>query len=121
MRIEPVSLDETPASPCVGVCRMDAAGLCIGCRRTLAEIAPPHVPDDRNAAVVYQRAFRLLQRPVGDRSGELLTEYISVDPVLSLDQHQSLNGYAYADNSPVTFSDPTGLKVFGVRASVRRL
>ncbi|MFF3032268.1 RHS repeat-associated core domain-containing protein [Streptomyces rubiginosohelvolus] len=40
-------------------------------------------------------------------------QFVSVDPVLSLDQHQSLNGYAYADNSPVTFSDPTGLKKSG--------
>ncbi|MGW0538255.1 RHS repeat-associated core domain-containing protein [Streptomyces sp. NPDC003032] len=40
-------------------------------------------------------------------------QFVSVDPVLSLDQHQSLNGYAYADNSPVTYSDPTGLKKGG--------
>ncbi|MGW2343333.1 RHS repeat-associated core domain-containing protein [Streptomyces sp. NPDC001661] len=40
-------------------------------------------------------------------------QFVSVDPVLSLDQHQSLNGYAYADNSPITFSDPTGLKKGG--------
>lgn len=32
-------------------------------------------------------------------------QFLSVDPVLSLDTHQSMNGYAYADNSPVTFSD----------------
>ncbi|MBT2449511.1 RHS repeat-associated core domain-containing protein [Streptomyces sp. ISL-43] len=38
-----------------------------------------------------------------------LGQFLSVDPVLSLDQHQSLNGYTYANNSPVTFSDPTGL------------
>ncbi|PRH80307.1 type IV secretion protein Rhs [Streptomyces solincola] len=36
-------------------------------------------------------------------------QFISVDPVLMLDQHQSLNGYVYANNTPVTFSDPTGL------------
>ncbi|CAM5743601.1 hypothetical protein SALBM311S_11566 [Streptomyces alboniger] len=36
-------------------------------------------------------------------------QFISVDPVLMLDQHQSLNGYAYASNTPVTSSDPTGL------------
>jgi uncharacterized protein len=27
------------ASPCVDICRLDARGLCIGCRRTLSEIA----------------------------------------------------------------------------------
>ena len=26
------------ASPCVDICRLDAQGLCIGCRRTLGEI-----------------------------------------------------------------------------------
>ncbi len=28
-----------PSSPCVGICRLDAGGLCIGCRRTMDEIA----------------------------------------------------------------------------------
>ncbi|HEX7341771.1 MAG TPA: DUF1289 domain-containing protein [Rhodanobacteraceae bacterium] len=28
-----------PLSPCVGVCRLDATGLCVGCRRNLDEIA----------------------------------------------------------------------------------
>ncbi|MEU1518525.1 RHS repeat-associated core domain-containing protein [Streptomyces sp. NPDC005811] len=35
-------------------------------------------------------------------------QFISVDPVLSLDQHQSLNGYSYGGNSPVNNADPTG-------------
>jgi predicted Fe-S protein YdhL (DUF1289 family) len=26
-------------SPCVDICRLDAQGLCVGCRRTLGEIA----------------------------------------------------------------------------------
>jgi predicted Fe-S protein YdhL (DUF1289 family) len=26
-------------SPCIDICRLDAQGLCIGCRRTLGEIA----------------------------------------------------------------------------------
>jgi predicted Fe-S protein YdhL (DUF1289 family) len=26
-------------SPCVDICRLDTQGLCVGCRRTLAEIA----------------------------------------------------------------------------------
>ncbi len=28
-----------PLTPCIGVCRLDAQGLCVGCRRTGAEIA----------------------------------------------------------------------------------
>ncbi|MFE3470853.1 polymorphic toxin-type HINT domain-containing protein [Streptomyces bacillaris] len=36
-------------------------------------------------------------------------QFISVDPVLSADQSQSLNGYAYANNTPVTSSDASGL------------
>ncbi|NUK67357.1 RHS repeat-associated core domain-containing protein [Streptomyces lunaelactis] len=35
-------------------------------------------------------------------------QFISVDPVLAVDQHQSLNGYAYANQNPATQSDPTG-------------
>lgn len=41
-------------------------------------------------------------------------QFLSVDPLLSLDQHQSLNGYNYANNNPITFSDPTGLRPDGV-------
>ncbi|WP_079185581.1 RHS repeat-associated core domain-containing protein [Streptomyces sp. NBRC 110465] len=40
-------------------------------------------------------------------------QFISVDPLLALDQPQSLNGYSYANNSPVTFSDPDGLRPLG--------
>ncbi|MFE9412978.1 polymorphic toxin-type HINT domain-containing protein [Streptomyces sp. NPDC006704] len=35
--------------------------------------------------------------------------FVSVDPVLDGTNPQSLNGYAYANNSPVTSSDPSGL------------
>lgn len=37
-------------------------------------------------------------------------QFVSLDPLLAVDQHQSLNGYSYANNTPVTASDPTGLK-----------
>ncbi|MEU9175262.1 RHS repeat-associated core domain-containing protein [Streptomyces sp. NPDC048550] len=40
-----------------------------------------------------------------------LGQFISVDPLLSVEQHQSLNGYNYANSNPVTFSDPSGLCV----------
>jgi RHS repeat-associated protein len=35
--------------------------------------------------------------------------FLSVDPVLDLDSPQQLAAYSYANNSPVTSSDPTGL------------
>ena len=28
----------SPATPCIGVCRLDSQGCCIGCRRTIEEI-----------------------------------------------------------------------------------
>lgn len=34
--------------------------------------------------------------------------FISVDPIADFGDPQQLNGYAYANNSPVTFDDPTG-------------
>ncbi|MEU9342089.1 RHS repeat-associated core domain-containing protein [Streptomyces sp. NPDC048278] len=36
--------------------------------------------------------------------------FLSADPVLAPDDHESLNGYAYSNNTPVTKSDPTGLR-----------
>lgn len=39
-----------------------------------------------------------------------LGRFISVDPILSPDTHESVNGYTYSRNAPTTFSDPTGLK-----------
>jgi RHS repeat-associated protein len=35
--------------------------------------------------------------------------FISIDSVFNADDPQQLNGYSYANNSPVTLSDPTGL------------
>jgi RHS repeat-associated protein len=36
--------------------------------------------------------------------------FVSVDPILSVENGQQINGYAYAHNNPVTFTDPTGLQ-----------
>ncbi|MFP8904456.1 polymorphic toxin-type HINT domain-containing protein [Streptomyces atacamensis] len=36
--------------------------------------------------------------------------FISVDPVMDLGDPQQMNGYAYAGNNPLTFSDPDGLR-----------
>lgn len=35
--------------------------------------------------------------------------FLSADPIIDHNDPQQLNGYAYANNSPVTYSDPTGL------------
>ncbi|MGY5056325.1 RHS repeat-associated core domain-containing protein [Streptomyces sp. 900105755] len=51
---------------------------------------------------------------VGAREYDPVTgRFLSVDPVLDTSDTQSLNGYTYADNSPVTQSDPTGLESCG--------
>ena len=42
-------------SPCVGVCRMDAAsGLCLGCWRTLDEIAHWSVLDEEEKQAIWR-------------------------------------------------------------------
>jgi RHS repeat-associated protein len=39
----------------------------------------------------------------------LIGQFISVDPILELDKHQTLNGYSYAVQNPATHSDPSGM------------
>ena len=47
---------------------------------------------------------------VGAREYDPTTgRFISVDPVLNANEAQSLNGYTYANNNPVTLADPSGL------------
>ncbi|MEV7314528.1 RHS repeat-associated core domain-containing protein [Streptomyces microflavus] len=36
-------------------------------------------------------------------------QFISVDPLIEVDKPQSMNGYGYSENNPVTTADPTGL------------
>ncbi|WP_371601212.1 RHS repeat-associated core domain-containing protein [Streptomyces sp. NBC_00564] len=36
-------------------------------------------------------------------------QFINVDPLLELDKHQTLNGYSYGAQNPVTNADPSGL------------
>ncbi|WP_432017300.1 polymorphic toxin-type HINT domain-containing protein, partial [Streptomyces hydrogenans] len=38
-----------------------------------------------------------------------LGRFISVDPVMDIAESQTMNPYAYGNNSPITFSDPSGL------------
>ncbi|MFE0271633.1 RHS repeat-associated core domain-containing protein [Streptomyces sp. NPDC058992] len=39
----------------------------------------------------------------------VMGKFISVDPVIDYTSPQQINGYAYANNNPVTLSDPSGL------------
>lgn len=52
------------ASPCIDVCRMDAAsGLCLGCQRTLDEIAAWSRLDDAAKREVWVRIERRRAEP----------------------------------------------------------
>lgn len=47
---------------------------------------------------------------IGARSYDPTTgRFVSVDPILALGDDQQINGYAYAHNNPITYTDPTGL------------
>ncbi|WP_254389021.1 polymorphic toxin-type HINT domain-containing protein [Streptomyces sp. AC550_RSS872] len=39
----------------------------------------------------------------------VIGKFISVDPIIDYTQPQQINGYAYANNSPVTHADPSGM------------
>jgi predicted Fe-S protein YdhL (DUF1289 family) len=48
-----------PPSPCIGTCRLDDAGqTCLGCRRTLAEIAAWPSLSARDKAAVLEAIAR---------------------------------------------------------------
>ncbi len=55
-------LPRAVASPCIQVCAVDAAsGLCLGCRRTLAEIAGwSRLPEAERARILAELPARIL-------------------------------------------------------------
>ena len=49
-------------SPCVDICRLNAEGLCVGCRRTLGEISEwPHATDARRLEIQRELKLRTLR------------------------------------------------------------
>jgi uncharacterized protein len=50
--------DSVP-SPCVNICRLDGQGLCVGCRRTLEEIAEwPRASEARRREILRELSLR---------------------------------------------------------------
>lgn len=46
-------------SPCIDVCRLDAHGLCVGCRRTLSEISEwPRASEARRREILRELGLR---------------------------------------------------------------
>ncbi|MEU2897600.1 RHS repeat-associated core domain-containing protein [Streptomyces sp. NPDC001273] len=71
---------------------------------------PPVWPDDKGFLGKPADADTGLTH-IGAREYDPTTgRFLSVDPILAPEDHESLNGYAYANNTPVTKSDPTGLR-----------
>ncbi|MEU5986250.1 ricin-type beta-trefoil lectin domain protein, partial [Streptomyces sp. NPDC047434] len=51
-------------------------------------------------------------QPLGERLYDpVVGRFLSADPVLDLNDPLQSNGYTYAHNNPVTFSDPSGLSI----------
>lgn len=52
-------IEPTVPSPCVDICRLDAQGLCIGCRRTIEEISEwPRAGEARRREILSELARR---------------------------------------------------------------
>lgn len=70
-------------------------------------------PDDRSFVGGIADATTGLLR-LGARDYDPATgRFVSVDPQLDTSDPQAMNSYAYSDNDPVTFSDPTGKSIWG--------
>ncbi|MFE3384742.1 RHS repeat-associated core domain-containing protein [Streptomyces anulatus] len=75
--------------------------------------APTTWPDDKGFLGKPADADTGLTH-IGAREYDPITgRFLSVDPILVPEDHESLNGYAYSNNTPVTLSDPTGLRPDG--------
>ena len=52
-------IDAAAPSPCVGVCRLDERALCVGCRRTIEEIAEwPRASEARRREILRDVSLR---------------------------------------------------------------
>jgi uncharacterized protein len=52
-------IDAAVPSPCVNICRLDAQGLCVGCRRTIDEIIEwPRASEARRREILGKLVLR---------------------------------------------------------------
>lgn len=59
------------ASPCVGICRLDERAVCVGCGRTIDEIAEwSRAGEARRRTIVADAAIRRAAILPGDRAAE---------------------------------------------------
>ncbi|MEU3208087.1 RHS repeat-associated core domain-containing protein [Streptomyces cyaneofuscatus] len=71
---------------------------------------PPVWPDDKGFLGKPADADTGLTHIGARQYDPGIGRFLSVDPLITPEDHESLNGYAYANNTPVTKSDPTGLR-----------
>ncbi|MBP2038966.1 RHS repeat domain-containing protein [Streptomyces avidinii] len=93
---------------------VDAAGSMTATRRDMTPYgetrgaAPQAWPDQKGFVGGTVDASTGLTQ-LGVRSYEPATgRFLSVDPLIDIDDPQQMNGYAYANNNPVSISDPDG-------------
>ena len=59
--------DTAVASPCVDICRLDAEGLCVGCRRTIDEIVEwPRASEARRREILRELEGRTVAASAKD-------------------------------------------------------
>ena len=60
-------IEAAAQSPCVDICRLDAQGLCVGCRRTIEEITEwPRASEARRREILRELERRTLAASTRD-------------------------------------------------------
>jgi len=61
----------SPSSPCIGICKLDRAEICIGCGRHVSEIiAWPYSTEAEQQEIIERSRERLAKRGTGGESRE---------------------------------------------------
>ncbi|MFD3761065.1 RHS repeat-associated core domain-containing protein [Streptomyces sp. NPDC058622] len=102
---------------------VDAAGSMVATRRDMSPygetrgVTPQSWPDQNGFVGGTVDASTGLTQ-LGVRSYEPATgRFLSVDPLIDVNDPQQMNGYAYANNNPVSISDPDG-KIIPLLAAI---